>query len=178
MAFRLVETQLGWFGLAWSERGIMRVYLPGSTPEGLRERLGKFGAESDEGPGFVAQAVALIRAYAAGERVSFADIPLDLDGVSEFNRRIYQDILALGWGETTTYGEIARRMGDVGLSRAVGQAMGSNPIPLIVPCHRVLASGGKTGGFSAPGGATAKVKMLALEGVEPGAAPGQMSFGF
>lgn len=178
MAFRLIETDLGWFGLAWSAAGITRVYLPGLTPESLAERLARFGPEEAEGPSFVEEAARLIVAYGRGEHVSFATIPLDLDGVSAFNRRIYHDILALGWGETTTYGEIARRMGDVSLSRAVGQAMGSNPIPLIIPCHRVLASGGKTGGFSAPGGAVAKVRMLALEGVEPGTAPGQMTFGF
>lgn len=178
MAFRLIETELGWFGLAWSAAGITRVYLPGLTPESLRERLASFGAEDAQGPAFVEEAVRLVEAYARGEHVSFATLPLDLDGVNDFNRRAYEDIRAIGWGETTTYGEIARRLGDVGLSRAVGQAMGSNPIPLIVPCHRVLASGGKTGGFSAPGGAVAKMRMLALEGVDPGAHPGQMTFGF
>jgi methylated-DNA-[protein]-cysteine S-methyltransferase len=178
MAFRLIETELGWFGLAWSAAGIRRAYLPGLTPEGLRGRLEPFGLEAADGPHFIEQAAQLIVAYGRGEHVSFTGLPLDLDGVNAFNRRAYDDIRALGWGETTTYGEVARRMGDVSLSRAVGQAMGSNPIPLIIPCHRVLGGGGKTGGFSAPGGAVAKVRMLALEGVDPGAHPGQMTFGF
>ena len=103
-------------------------------------------------------------------------MPLDLDGQTEFNRRVYGDILKLRWGETTTYGEIARRLGDVALSRAVGAALGANPIPLIVPCHRVLGSNGKAGGFSAPGGAGAKMKMLAME--KAASPEGQFSFGF
>ena len=88
--------------------------------------------------------------------MEFDQVPLDLGGVPPFHRAVYADILMLGWGETTTYGDIARRLGDVGLARAVGQALGANPIPLIVPCHRVLASNGKTGGFSAPGGVRPK----------------------
>lgn len=183
MAYCLIETELGWFGLAWSETGITRAYLPGEEPETLRSRMVRHGPElrPQEGdvPAFVAEAQSLIAAYARGLAVSFAGLPLDLSGAGEFNRRVYEDILTLGWGETTTYGDIARRMGDVALSRAVGQAMGSNPIPLIIPCHRVLASGGKTGGFSAPGGARAKLRMLALEGVDPGPHPAaQLNFGF
>jgi len=104
--------------------------------------------------------------------------PLDLSGLPEFHRRAYQLLLGFGWGQVTTYGEMARALGDVGLSRAVGQAMGANPMPLVIPCHRVLASNGKAGGFSAPGGAATKQKMLALEGVTIGAPAGQLNFGF
>jgi methylated-DNA-[protein]-cysteine S-methyltransferase len=110
--------------------------------------------------------------------VSFAEVALDLSGVPDFHRRAYEQLLTVGWGQTVTYGDLARQLGDVGLSRAVGQAMGANPTPLVIPCHRVLASDGKPGGFSAPGGAASKVKMLALEGVSIGVPAGQMSFGF
>lgn len=183
MAYCLIETELGWFGLAWSAAGITRAYLPGEEPEALRSRMARHGPElepeEDGVPPFVAEARSLIADYAQGGAVSFAALPLDLAGVGDFNRRVYEDILNLGWGETTTYGDIARRVGDAALSRAVGQAMGANPIPLIIPCHRVLASGGKTGGFSAPGGARAKLRMLALEGVNAGQHPAaQLSFGF
>ena len=106
------------------------------------------------------------------------DASLDLTGVPDFHRRCYEILLTIGWGKTTTYGDMARRLGGVGLSRAVGQAMGANPIPLIIPCHRVLAAGGGAGGFSAPGGTTSKRAMLALEGVSMGAPPGQMQFAF
>ena len=111
-------------------------------------------------------------------RVDFSGTRLDLAGVPDFHRRAYDLLLLVGWGETLTYGDLARRLGDVGLSRAVGQAMGANPIPLIIPCHRVLAGNGRPGGFSAPGGAVSKVRMLVLEGVSVGAPAGQMSFGF
>jgi methylated-DNA-[protein]-cysteine S-methyltransferase len=178
MAFCLIETDLGWFGLAWSPQGITRAYLPGDDPRAMRARLDRHGPETVEGPAFVADAGRLITEYAFGQPVSFVSLPLDLSGVSDFNRRVYEDILRLEWGETTTYGDIAWRLGDVGLSRAVGQAMGSNPIPLIIPCHRVLGNGGKPGGFSAPGGREAKLRMLALEGVEADPQAGQLAFGF
>ena len=119
-----------------------------------------------------------IEDYAEGERVDFTKVALDLGGVPDFHRRAYEILVTVGWGETLTYGDLARRLGDVALSRAVGQAMGANPMPLVIPCHRVLASDGRPGGFSAPGGAASKVKMLALEGVSIGTPAGQMSFGF
>ena len=161
MHYCLIETDLGWFGLAWSPQGITRAYLPGDSVHSVRERFDKLGSEIAQWPAFIDEARRLILAYARGEAVSFETLPLDLSGQSDFHRRVYADILQLGRGETTTYGEIARRLGDVGLSRAVGQAMGSNPIPLIIPCHRVLASGGKTGGFSAPGGSGSKMRWKA-----------------
>lgn len=178
MHYCLIETELGWFGLAWSPQGLVRTCLPGESPQTLRARLDKLGAETAQWPAFVAEARALVLAYARGETVSFASLPLDLSAVGDFNRRVYADILRFAWGETTTYGDIARRLGDVGLSRAVGQAMGSNPIPLIIPCHRVLASGGRTGGFSAPGGRDAKLRMLALEGVDADPQAAQTAFDF
>lgn len=120
-----------------------------------------------------------IAAYGEGEEIDFSATILDLAGVPDFHRAVYADILNIGWGQATTYGEIAMRLGDLKLSRAVGQAMGRNPIPLIVPCHRVLASGGRPGGFSAPGGTASKLKMLALEGIRLGEPePAQMTFSF
>jgi methylated-DNA-[protein]-cysteine S-methyltransferase len=104
----------------------------------------------------------------AGECVDFSPLVLDLSGVGGFYRRIYEATRRLAWGETATYGELARRVGSPGAARAVGQAMGRNPIPLIVPCHRVLASGHGIGGFSAFGGAVTKTRLLALEGVHLG----------
>ena len=117
-----------------------------------------------------------IRRYAGGERVDFTDVPLDLGGLPEFNRRAYAELLKVGYGETTTYGAIARTLGDVALARAVGHAMGQNPIPLVIPCHRVLGSDGKPVGFSSPGGVVSKMKMLALE--HAASPDGQYAFGF
>ena len=171
----LIDTELGTFGLGWTENGIARAALPDAKPGAVAQLMAKLGqsaAPEEE----IAELVADIQAYARGERVDFDEVPLDLGGQPEFNRKVYADILKLGWGETTTYGEIARRLGDVALSRAVGAALGANPIPLIVPCHRVLGSNGKAGGFSAPGGAGSKMKMLALE--RAASPEGQFSFGF
>jgi methylated-DNA-[protein]-cysteine S-methyltransferase len=118
----------------------------------------------------------MIRRYARGELVDFSGVPLDLSEVPDFNQRVYGVLLATGYGETTTYGAIARALGDLTFSRAVGHALGANPVPLIVPCHRVLASGGRTGGFSSPGGVSAKMRMLALE--HAALPTGQYAFGF
>lgn len=107
------------------------------------------------------------RRYFAGERVDFADVPVDLGVQKPFFERVYDVVRQLGWGETATYGAIARML-DAGpeFARDVGQAMAANPVPLIIPCHRVTAANGRIGGFSAPGGASSKAHMLGLEGVE------------
>jgi methylated-DNA-[protein]-cysteine S-methyltransferase len=105
-----------------------------------------------------------LQRYFAGEEVNFSDVAVDLSGLSDFQQKLYQLLRGVGWGQTTTYGELARALGCPD-ARDVGQAMGKNPVPIIVPCHRVLAAGSKIGGFSAPGGAVTKEKLLALEGV-------------
>jgi methylated-DNA-[protein]-cysteine S-methyltransferase len=111
----------------------------------------------------VQEAIARAKALLAGEAVRFDDLPLDLDAVGPFDRAVYAVISELPPGQTMTYGEIASRLGGPGAARAVGRALGENPIPLIVPCHRVLAAGGRAGGFSAPGGLATKRKLLAIE---------------
>jgi methylated-DNA-[protein]-cysteine S-methyltransferase len=115
--------------------------------------------------------IAQLEAYFAGERVDLSGVALDLGGVPAFHSDIYAVLRTLSWGVTATYGELARRVGAPGAARAVGQAMGRNPVPIIVPCHRVLAAGGKIGGFSAYGGALTKERLLALEGVHLGGTP-------
>ena len=172
------ETALGHFGLGWTEAGICRVWLPGEAPDALLKRQAERGFSTTEPDRSIAQVLDRIEDYADGHETDFSAVALDLSGVPVSHRRAYALLLQVGWGQTLTYGDLARELGDVGLSRAVGQAMGANPIPLIIPCHRVLASDGKPGGFSAPGGAASKVRMLALEGVSVGAPPGQMNFGF
>lgn len=179
MQIQVFETELGWFGLGWNGARICRAHLPGLSREALEARLLREGGEVAEPPETVRTVIAMVRDYATGKVIDFGGVPLDLGAVPEFHRRAYDLLVKIGWGATTTYGALARQLGDVGLSRAVGQAMGANPIPLIVPCHRVLASDGKPGGFSAPGGAVSKLRMLALEGVQIGAGdPAQQSFVF
>ena len=178
METTIFDTALGRFGIGWTARGLARVLLPGDDEAVLLDRLNRGGAHPGEPTRAIAALMDRIEDYAEGERVHFMDVDLDLGGFPDFHRRAYEILVTVGWGETLTYGDLARRLGDVGLSRAVGQAMGANPVPLVIPCHRVLASDGKPGGFSAPGGSVSKVKMLALEGVSVGAPAGQMSFGF
>lgn len=172
------ETALGRFGIGWTQDGLARVVLPGDGPEAFSESLHRGHAVSAEPTRAMMSLMDRIEDYADGVKVSFSDIRLDLSGLPDFHLRAYELLIAVGWGETRSYGDLARQLGDVGLSRAVGQAMGKNPMPLVIPCHRVLASNGKPGGFSAPGGTQTKLDMLALEGVHVGTPAGQMRFGF
>ena len=172
MQYCLIDTALGIMGLGWTERGVNRFALPGRDRESTARIFLDMGAVA--GPADAALVAAIV-AYGEGERIEFDSVALDLDGLPDFNLSVYEDILRLKWGETATYGEIARRLGDVSLSRAVGKALGDNPIPLLIPCHRVLGANGRPVGFSAPGGVASKMRMLALEKAAPG---GQFSFGF
>lgn len=178
METAIFNTALGEFGIGWTDAGLARLQLPGLDQDGLERRINRGDAQPGEPNRDIEALINSIEDYAEGAAVDFSAVPLDLTGVPEFHRRAYALLLGIGWGETTTYGALARQLGDVSLSRAVGAAMGANPIPLIIPCHRVLASDGKPGGFSAPGGAESKLRMLSLEGVAVGASAGQMTFGF
>ena len=178
METTVFDTALGQFGIGWTDAGIARLQLPGQDTPALLARINRDGAGPGEPPRAVAAVIDLIEDYADGIAVNFDTVALDLQGVPAFHAKAYALLRELGWGQTTSYGALARQLGDVTLSRAVGQAMGANPIPLIIPCHRVLASNGRPGGFSAPGGALSKLRMLALEGVSVGAPAGQLGFGF
>ena len=182
MTYLVFETAAGFCAIAWSDAGITRFQLPTKSAAAaerlLRRRLpgGAPGTPTPE----VAEVVAAVRRYFAGEAVDFTGFRLDLGGQEPFFARTYAAARRIGWGHTTTYGGLAKTLGaGPEAARDVGQAMAHNPVALIIPCHRVLAAGGKVGGFSAPGGAAAKRRMLALEGVsleDPPAA--QRSFAF
>ena len=181
------ETALGFVGIAWSESGLTRLCLSQRDRAAVERRLAAGLADALRPP--IPQSgrrstlgrdlIDAIKAYAAGKRIDYSAVPVDLAGVDDFRRAIYAAAQRLKFGETTTYGELAVSAGYPGLARETGQALGSNPVPLVIPCHRILAAGGKIGGFSAPGGSSTKVKMLALEGVRVGPPPApQQSFGF
>ena len=167
MPYCLFDTAFGHVGLAWSEGGITRLQLPEKTAAATERRLlTRAGAGIPANPPPHAQRVmAEVLRYFEGDRVDFASAMLDLSTTSAFHQEIYTAARRIAWGDTTTYGGLAKAAGYPDAARAVGQAMGSNPVPVIIPCHRVQASGGKSGGFSAYGGAVTKDKMLALEGV-------------
>jgi methylated-DNA-[protein]-cysteine S-methyltransferase len=173
----LFPTPIGAVGVAWSERGLTALALPERNEAATEKRLVAKSRSTGraEPPSAIADAIALIRKYCAGKRVDFSAVPVDLSGIDPERRRIYETMRALDFGETTTYGALARQAGaaeaDWEAAQRVGVAMGRNPIPIVVPCHRVLAAGGKPGGFSAYGGTATKEKLLALEGVSFGGAP-------
>jgi methylated-DNA-[protein]-cysteine S-methyltransferase len=180
--YLIFETASGFCGIAWNNVGITRFQLPSrnaaTTERILRRRVP--GAETGAPTPYVAEAVAAVQRYFEGEETDFSSFKLDLSGQDALFQRIYAAARQVGWGRTTTYGALAKQLGlGPEAARDVGQAMANNPVALIVPCHRVLAAGGKLGGFSAPGGSSTKARMLALEGirVEP-ARSAQASFGF
>jgi methylated-DNA-[protein]-cysteine S-methyltransferase len=167
--FAIFDTAIGWCGVAWGPRGVVGVALP-STGEGqARGRLARRhpGAVQAPPPPGVQEAIDGIVALLAGEPRDLSGVALDLEGVPPFHRRVYDVARAIPAGSTMTYGEVAAAVGDPGAAQAVGQALGANPVPIVVPCHRVLAAGGALGGFSAPGGATTKRRMLVIEGALP-----------
>ena len=170
MRYCLFDTAIGAVGIAWSGQGLTQLLLPEATRAATEKRLRgrSTAAKAINPPPHIAQAVAAVQDYLGGKSIDFSPLALDLAGVGEFHCRIYDAARCIGWGETTTYGELARQVGVPGAARAVGQAMGRNPIPIIIPCHRVLAAGDKIGGFSAFGGAVTKTRLLDLEGVHLG----------
>jgi len=172
-SFVLFETAIGWCGIAWSERGIVGVQLPQGGAPATRSRLLRRFPSAREAvpPAPVQHTIADIVALLGGERRDLSRAILDTEGVADFNRRVYQIARAIPAGATKSYGEIAERLGDRSLARDVAQALGQNPFPIIVPCHRVMAAGGKTGGFSAAGGVRTKLRLLSIERAQPGGAP-------
>jgi methylated-DNA-[protein]-cysteine S-methyltransferase len=168
--YALFDTAIGTCGIEWGPRGINGVQLPmGSaekTEKRIHQRHSQHLAEISEAEptADVQRAIDRIVELLTGKADDLTDIALDLDDVPAFNRSVYEIARTIPPGKTLTYGDIAKRLGGVELSRDVGQALGRNPCPIVVPCHRVLAAGNKPGGFSANGGVSTKLKMLAIEG--------------
>lgn len=161
-------TALGVCGVAWNRRGISGMQLPEARAAATRKRLRARFPQSHEAvpPESVQQAIDKVVALLSGSKPDLSSVALDLEGVPDFDRRVYEIARRVPPGATTTYGAIAGTLGEPGSARAVGQALGRNPFPIVVPCHRVLAAGGRLGGFSAGGGVSTKLKMLAIEGAD------------
>ena len=181
--YHVFETAMGFCAIAWSEAGIARFQLPSKSAE-VAERLISRRAPNAEPGAPTKEVLAVIEAakrYFAGEAMDFSSVRIDLAGQEAFFAQIYNALRRVGWGRTTTYGALATEVGaGREAARDVGEAMAKNPAPLIIPCHRVLAAGGKIGGFSAPGGSKTKARMLELEGIRVGPPPeaAQQAFGF
>ncbi len=166
--YAIFDTTAGHAGIVWNERGIAGVQLPESSERAVRARIGRRFADAVERqpPVHVANAIERMRALLRGENADFADTPLDESGLSAFQRTVYAITRAIPAGTTLTYGDVAARAGTPRDARAVGQALGANPFPIIVPCHRVVAADGRMHGFSGPGGTTTKLRLLEIEGYE------------
>ena len=171
----LFDTAIGECGVAWNPRGLVGVQLPekdrGQTE--LRLAVKCHSTNADDVPPWIQSVISDIQRYLAGQPVDFSAIEVDLGGINDFRQKLYAALRAIGFGRTVTYGELAKQLGLTGWegARDVGEAMGRNPVPIVIPCHRVLAAGNKPGGFSAYGGVTTKQKLLALEGVRLGEVP-------
>ena len=171
--FTVFETVIGWAGIAWAEQGLIGAHLPERDPAIVRKSFARRFPEATETqlPVNLEPLVEGICALMRGEAADLSDAPLDLARVPEFNAKVYEIARQIPAGQTLTYGEIAVTLGDRLLARDVGAALGKNPWPIVVPCHRVTAAGGKLGGFSARGGAMTKLKLLEIEGAPAASQP-------
>ncbi|MBV8512241.1 MAG: methylated-DNA--[protein]-cysteine S-methyltransferase [Xanthobacteraceae bacterium] len=177
--FALFDTAIGVCGIAWTEHGVCGVQLPEPNAETARARLRRRVAGACEHPPIemIQRTIDGIAALLAGRPSDLSAVVLDVTGIPPFHQRVYALTRRIPAGGTASYGEIATQLGEPGMARAVGEALGRNPFPLIVPCHRVLAAGGKFGGFSARGGVATKMRLLAIErAILPLALPGDRLF--
>lgn len=157
-------TALGVCTIMWSDRGVTRLLLP--DPD--RAAGAAANGVTATPPSETMRCIARLQSYFSGAAVDFSDIALDFERVDPGTVPVYQALRRIGWGQFTTYGQLATAAGKPGMARAIGVAMARNPWPVIVPCHRVLAAGVRLGGFSAPGGARTKERLLMLERVQAG----------
>lgn len=165
--YALFETEVGTCGIAWRTGDapvIVSFYFPEATAAETERRIAREGKRATEVPPVIQAVIEKARRHLARDLQDFRDAPIDWDRFEPFARRVYQAALAIPLGQTRTYGQLAKTIDEPQAAQAVGQALGGNPIPLIIPCHRILAAGGKMGGFSAPGGLRTKERLLLIEG--------------
>ena len=173
-SFTLFATALGTCALAWNEIGITGVWLPEASEASLRRKVARRlgGAIESKPEGAIAEVFEAITRLLAGERVDLGGVAVDSAGIDDFDRRVYAVTRTIAPGCVLTYGEVAARVGADASARAVGQSLGRNAMPIVVPCHRVVAADGGLGGFSAPGVTATKRRMLAIEDARPPGPPG------
>jgi methylated-DNA-[protein]-cysteine S-methyltransferase len=171
IAYTIFETPIGRCAVAWSGAAIVGAALPEADDAGTIRNATRLCPDATEAapPAWVRDVVERVQRLLTGEVAEFSDLRLALDRANAFERQVYRALLAVPHGQTRTYGALAAAIGQPGAARAVGRALGRNPIPIIIPCHRVVAADGRTGGFSAPGGVTTKMKLLDIERARSGA---------
>jgi methylated-DNA-[protein]-cysteine S-methyltransferase len=174
LGYALFASAIGECALAWSDAGLTGVWLPETRPGALREKVARRLAPvaETEPPVAVATSIEAITRLLAGARVDLHSVALDLAAIDAFRRRVYAVVRTIGPARVLSYGEGARLVGSDATARAVGQALGANPWPIVVPCHRVVAAAGALGGFSAPGGVAMKRRLLAIEDARADGPPG------
>jgi methylated-DNA-[protein]-cysteine S-methyltransferase len=170
----LFATAIGRCGVAWRGKVVSATHLPeASDAETIRRLADRAGSPPQaEPPETIRRAMEAMVSLLSGERTDLSFIACDFSGLEPLAARVYAVARAIPPGETLTYGAIAERLGDRLLAQAVGRALGRNPFPIIVPCHRVMGAAGRLTGFSARGGVATKLRMLAIEGAMIGEAPG------
>jgi methylated-DNA-[protein]-cysteine S-methyltransferase len=164
--YRIFKSRIGWVGLVWSKQKLLKLELPHTSKASAKTYLLKNHQQaciSSDNPQWVNGFVDKLSKYFDGETVSFSSIPIDVSGMTEFQQKVYAGARKIGYGKVVKYGDLAKAIGSAGAFRAVGGALGKNPVPIVVPCHRIMAANG-IGGFSAPGGTTTKKVLLKLEG--------------
>lgn len=171
--YNVFDTAIGACGIAWGERGVVGLWLPDADRAAMRRRIARRLPRASEArpDAEIRGAIAAIVDLFAGGRPDLSGVRLDMEGVPDFDRRVYEAARRVPPGETVTYGELAARLGDRSAAREVGGALSRNPFPIVVPCHRVLAAGGRNGGFSAPGGVSTKLRILQIEGAKAAGIP-------
>jgi len=159
------DSELGWIVVEWQADKVTLISFGHDSPAAAARRSAGEPVDPKETPQWVARFVEKVKKFAAGKIVDWSDVPLDFGPRSEFQKKVQQACQRIPRGEVRSYGELAAAAGSPGAARAVGSVMRTNRFPLVIPCHRVVASGGKVGGFSCPSGVEMKEKLLALEGV-------------
>lgn len=159
-------SDVGWILVAWRGAQLTRVSFGHASPAAAAASANCEPVEASQAPKWVARIIGKIQKFAAGKEVDWGELPLAWEKQTEFQRRVQAACLRIPRGEVWSYGELAAAAGAPGAARAVGSVMRSNQFPLIIPCHRVVAAGGKLGGFSCPSGVEMKQKLLAAEGVQ------------
>lgn len=169
IAYCLFETQIGACGIAWHEPdgSVVWLELPEFTPELTEAKIVRRlkASKADVPPPAIAEVIRRICRHLLGDLQGFRDIAVELNMMGQFAQQVYTAARAIPAGQTLTYGGLAKAINRPRAGRAVGQALARNPVPLIIPCHRILAAGNKPGGFSAYGGFATKARLLAIEGV-------------
>lgn len=167
-SWSIFPTVSGYCGISWCAQGVTAFMLPETTPVQIQKELHSITGTAKPAarlPGWIRDLVRKVKLHLKGQQQDFSAVPVAVDNATDFMRAVYTEAQRIPSGSVISYAQLAQRLGNPGAVRAVGTALGKNPVPLIIPCHRIITASGKLGGFSANGGVAAKEMLLACEGV-------------